>query len=333
MSIATQTPKNEIAIKAQESELAAIEEIVSQCGLSALAQAPHIYRAMKMAAGIRMLRAAITDTIMGEIMELQGTRLGFRTDKDTNQGYPIDVVKDCFIESLICNANPVGNEWNIIAANTYLTKEYYTRQLDELPGLRYIPKPGVPTMAGDKGALVPFVVEYELNGVKGTYERILNKTKGADGSEQIFDERICVRVNSGMGIDAILGKATRKAFKALFERLTGLATPDGDLDDSKTIDGQVMPAKSLNDLTAKLESQNGGTKKEREPGDEDDEPHVGGELPDLRGLAIDNGCPANRIDGVLAAAESEKDPSGWIKSKPWSGSGGKLFEKGSPSAQ
>lgn len=257
MSIATQEQtKALVNIKATENELAQIEGIVAECGFSALATTGHFERAMKMAAGIRMLRAMLTDSILEEVMQLQGTRLGFRTDKDSSGGYPKNVVKDCFIEATLRGARPIGNEFNIISSSPYLTKEYYTRMLDEFPGLNYVPQFGVPQMAGDKGALVPVLIQYTIDGETRLFERIVKKEKQGD-VESTFDGRIPVRVNSGMGADAILGKATRKAYKALYEQLIGYQLGDGDPDD--VIDAESSAPKSLGQLTDKLIAQTNGS--------------------------------------------------------------------------
>jgi hypothetical protein len=72
--------------------------------------------ASRMAAGIRALRAALTPEIMQDIMALQGSSLGFRTDKDKEGGYPVEVVKECMIEAVLKGARVINNETNIIAS-------------------------------------------------------------------------------------------------------------------------------------------------------------------------------------------------------------------------
>lgn len=254
-------PKTEIVLRVSEQQLANVESIVDQCGFAAVTHLGHFTRAIRMATGIRMLREAITKEMMLDIMALQNTKLGFRTDhtgrNNTPNGYTEDVVKTCFIEAMMYGALPVGNEWNIIADSTYLTKEFYTRKLNELPGLEYVPMPGVPVIEeGGKRARVPFVVSWAYRGRPGKLERVLRKFKNESGVEEMHDERIPVRVNSGMGDDAVIGKATRKMFKAVYDLLSGIQTPDGDLDDA--IDVESRPAaKSLEQLTERLTSQPG----------------------------------------------------------------------------
>ena len=232
-----------IALRASENDLAILENAVAQCGMEQIAKDGHFTKALKLASGIQMLTNAITPAIMVDIMALQGCGLGFKTDKVYDQA----TVKMCLIEALLLGAYPVGNEFNIIAGRPYLTKEFYTRKLREFPGLSFVATPGVPATVGDKGALVPFTITWSLNGRVGTFERLPRKQ--ADGS--VVDERIVVRVNSGMGADAIIGKATRKAYKALYDSLSGRTTPDGEADEP--IDAvSHQPAKSLDALTKRL---------------------------------------------------------------------------------
>ncbi len=166
-------------------------------------------------------------------MALQGTGLGFLTDKDVAKngekpGYPITDVKLVAIEAALMGAHWVGNEFNIISCRPYLTKNFFTRKLREFDGFTDLKLfPGVPVLAGEKGALVPYVATWKLNGVEDRIERLV--TKLADNRE--IDERICVKVNSGMGADAILGKAERKIKAAIYGRLTGSEVADGDVDD------------------------------------------------------------------------------------------------------
>ena len=66
-----------------------------------------------------------------------------------------------------------------------------------------------------------------------------------------------IRVNNGMGADAIIGKAYRKSYAWLYRTLTGQAIPDGDADDNTPIDIRAevvsgsatqQPAKSVSPI-------------------------------------------------------------------------------------
>ena len=108
-----------------------------------------IENSLVVANAIGFLRENLTPEIMNPIMALQGSKLGFKTDRDLvknsntgkyekGPGYPLEVVKDCFIEMSLIGLLPTGNMWNVIAGNPYITKEGGTYLLKNLvPGLKY----------------------------------------------------------------------------------------------------------------------------------------------------------------------------------------------------
>jgi len=216
-----------------------IEAVLARCSTQALAELPTLGQAITLAQGLSKLRAVMTEQLVTEVfMPLQGSALGFLTDKDSANGYPAIVVRECLIEAMIHGLRPVGNEFNIIAGRTYAAQAGYRRLVSEYPGLTdLVLVPGVPYMAGDKGALVPFRVTWRLNGKP--MQLIRDITKREDGTSD--DTRIPVRVNAGMGADGIVGKATRKVLKAVYEVIAGsqLLLVDGEVID--TI-GETSPA-------------------------------------------------------------------------------------------
>ncbi len=180
------------------------------------------------------LKRLLTSEYMKPIMELQGNRLGFKTDKDANGGYPETVVKNCLIESVLMGVQPFGNQFNIIAGNSYITKEGFGYLLQNYEGLYYEITPELPRINNDKtGAAIVMNIDWTLNGNK---------------SSKKID--IPVKMNAYMGTDAVIGKATRKARAWLYNTITGSETPDGDVYDtdakvmSSTLNGEV----SLEDL-------------------------------------------------------------------------------------
>jgi hypothetical protein len=196
----------------------AIEKAVSECGVIAIRELPKFAQAIRMAKGMREMRLALTpDFVKHGLLPLAGSTLGFLTDLDSKpveSRYGIEVVRDCAIEAMIRGFNVVGNEFNIIAGRFYGTKNGYSRLVAEFPGLTdLVLQPGVPELKGDRGALVPFVAKWRLNGRADQIEC----KAGQDG----FDTRIPVKVNSGMGPDAILGKAERKILFRIYQRVNG----------------------------------------------------------------------------------------------------------------
>lgn len=208
-----------------EQACTALTTVVKQCSLAALENAEQFPKAFAMARGIAQLRELITPELMKEIMPLMNTALGFQTDKNPSQidyktgkphiPYTESVVKECFIESVLRGYSPVGNEWNILAGRCYVTKGGLGRKLKELDGLTdFKPFFGVPRMAGDKSAVVAASATWRMQGVPDKIER-----------------EFSIKVNAGMGSDAIVGKAERKLRAAAYEQITGSRLTDGDADD------------------------------------------------------------------------------------------------------
>jgi hypothetical protein len=179
--------------------------------------------ALRMAYAIGTLTKALSEQVMGPLLALKNRSLGYRTDEATRKEgpYPMEIVRDCLIEAVLRGARPYGNEFNIIADRCYLTKEFYTRIVPELPGVTEVaPCIGLPRLVGEKGAVVDCTATWKLNGQKQS----LRPSPGKDVRE------IAVRVNTGMGTDAILGKATRKLYKAIHDQITGWSTADGEIE-------------------------------------------------------------------------------------------------------
>ena len=158
---------------------------------------------------ITEIKTLLTPEYMKPIMELQGNKLGFKSDKV----YSEDIVKNCLIEAVLYGLQPTGNQFNIIAGNMYATKEGCGYLLSKIQGLNYDIIPELPRIKDNSGAVV-MNVEWTLNGV--------TKTKKID---------IPIKVNNYMGTDAVIGKATRKARKWLFDTITGSEIPEGDISD------------------------------------------------------------------------------------------------------
>lgn len=220
-----------------KSATVAIESALKTCNVAALREQTPMAQAVILATGMQSLRKAMSDDVVREIfMPLQGTGLGFITDKDRDGGYPIPVVRDCIIESMVMGLRPVGNEFNIIAGRAYAAKAGVARLVQEFPGVSdLVITPGVAQMVGDKGALVPMRASWYFHGEPKALIRDIEKNQ--DGSMR--DTRVMVRVNSGMGADAIIGKATRKVLKAILDQLTGSVMQIADGETVDTI-GEVV---------------------------------------------------------------------------------------------
>ena len=167
-------------------------------------------KAYLVASAIDELSNLLTPVYMKPIMALQNRRLGFKCDKV----YSEREVKECLIEAVFLGLQPYGNEFNIIAGNCYPTKEGMGALLKKIRGLKYSITPKLPRVS-DKSAAVVMVIVWEFKGITQTEE---------------LD--IPIKVNSFMGTDAIIGKATRKARAWLYGTVTGTEIVDGDVTDA-----------------------------------------------------------------------------------------------------
>ncbi|MEY4548408.1 MAG: hypothetical protein RL685_4603 [Pseudomonadota bacterium] len=216
-----------------------IESALSECGVDVIGKLPTFMQAVRMAQGISALRAALSDHFVQTVlMPLQGSKLGFLTDKDKDGGYGLNIVRDCCIEAMLRGFYVVGNEFNIIAGGFYGARAGWERKVAEYPGLTdLVHQPGVPQLAGDKGALVPYVATWCFNG-KPMSLRCIQEQGGPD-------LRIPVKVNAGMGADAILGKAARKVAFRIYQRINGstLGAGEGEVgEDPLLTTGEPAPS-------------------------------------------------------------------------------------------
>lgn len=187
-----------------DDRLTRIDAITKRCEKFGLVKSFH--RAIHVAQAMREIQDLMTGEVLENILYLQGSPLGFLTDKDSAGGYPPEKVRDLVIEATLMGLAVIGNEFNIIAGRIYATKNGLTRLVREFPGMTDLKiTEGKPEPSNNnQGAYVPMTAKWLLNGQPDVIEAI-----------------IPVRVNSGMGADAIFGKATRKLLAKIYSRLTG----------------------------------------------------------------------------------------------------------------
>ncbi len=188
---------------------------------------------------VSLLRGALTDEVMEPIMDLHGSAIGFRTDKDSSLrvfwdkegkkcrtgGYSVNEVREALISAVMSGLLPCGNQFNIISGRMYVTKEGFTYLLGQA-GVQYTIVPGVPREPKADESIVDVTIEWSYG-----------KTEGKQTLE------IPVRVNKGQGSDAILGKAERKAKAWLWNHLMHSKLTDGDTEnDSIGTMRNVTPA-------------------------------------------------------------------------------------------
>lgn len=200
-----------MALEVPEETIAALDH-AAENGVLAQNIASQFKKMFVMGACMQQLRSLLTPKVMAPIMALQNSPVGYLTDRIG--GYDITTVTSCVIEAAMNGVAVVGNEFNILAGRCYVTKNGMKHKLRDIQGLYKNITPGIPKICGENGALVRMHIEWTFNGS--------TKEKDID---------FAVKVNKGMGADAIVGKATRKAMAWLYEEVTGNSVPEGDVAD------------------------------------------------------------------------------------------------------
>ena len=199
------SPTQELAVKLNESVLSVLGAENVQ----------GFEKSYQIANSIQFLKENLTDEYMKPIMSMQGSRLGFKTDKDKDSGYPIKIVKECLIDAVLSGVNPHGNQFNIIAGNMYVTKEGYGHLLGKIKGLKYSIKHGVPKIDASKQfAIVESTVKWSLNGEQRE-EKLEFSIKG----------------NAYMTADSYTGKSERKSRAFIFNQVSDIEVSDGDAEE------------------------------------------------------------------------------------------------------
>lgn len=167
------------------------------------------------ARAIAALEEAITPAMMVDMMKLMNSPLGFKTDKKPpGELYHESTVKRCLIVAMLYGAKVTGNEFNIIASNCYLTKEFTRPAILRWKGLRRFEITiGAPMKHGEKTSACDAIATWELDGE--IHELRCVKTPE-------MDARVVVNSHATSSPDEIRGKVEAKLFQRVLGRLTGL---------------------------------------------------------------------------------------------------------------
>jgi hypothetical protein len=187
---------------------------------------------------ILQLETLLDAEYMIPIMALQGTSLGFRTDKDLKRdgsgayvkgdGYPVEVVRRCLIEAVLKGYQPTNNEFNIIGGNMYPAKNGLERKANEWHGLKHSIIQTIKLFSVEKGsALVDAQIKWEING---------------ESREETVP--IPLKIDKWTSVDAVIGKGKRKALAWLLSNISGEIVVDGDVDDLNLGELGKIPAET-----------------------------------------------------------------------------------------
>lgn len=182
-------------------------------------------RAYLTANAMMELETLLDDEYMKPIMYLQGSALGFKTDKDLikdgngryvkGPGYPVEIVRRVLTEAVLKGYQTTNNEFNIIGGNMYPAKNGLERKANEWPGLKYSIIQTIKAFdTAQKSALVNSQIKWSIGG-------------------ESFEENVPIplKIDAYTSVDAVLGKAKRKSLAWLLSNVSGEIVVDGDVDD------------------------------------------------------------------------------------------------------
>lgn len=162
------------------------------------------------------IRSQLTDSIMQEyVVPLMCSPLGFMCDRGPGcknpNPYTVGELREAVLQALLQDFRLTENEFNVIAGKFYGAQAGYRRKVREIPGLTNLEEiAGTPVV--EAGATkVRMAIRCKIDGKPWE----LKDQEGKPG--RVF----VIRVNEGMGADAVIGKAKRKALKAAYEEITG----------------------------------------------------------------------------------------------------------------
>lgn len=221
-------------MKVSDELVNALDKAAEQ-GLLAQQQTSQFKRAFMIAEAVNELRNIMSPKVMDSFMRLQNASIGFKTDR--KDGYPLDTVRDCLIDATMNGVYCVGNEFNIISGQCYITKNGFGHKLRDIPDFSWIETPGIPR-CNEKGAIIEYQLEWWHKGKH--FEKTLT---------------LAIRVNAGMGTDAIIGKASRKARAWLYATVTGMEVGDGDADDAAVIPAEEIKESPFEQQAAEAQQE------------------------------------------------------------------------------
>lgn len=203
-----------------------IQSLTLETSRALQSKAQSIIESLAIANGRMRLTQLIQQTpaIKNMILSLKGSPVGFRTDQDKEvkgKPYSEELIIECAVEAMMRGLQLHGNQFNIISERCYTTKEglehILYHKVDGFTNLTYTLN--LPKRVDEKSAIVQAKAEWLMNGQK--------MSLGIEPNDQCL---IPIKINSYATDDAILGKAQRKLFNRIYQRVSGVSMPDGDVE-------------------------------------------------------------------------------------------------------
>lgn len=209
-----------------------IATVINDCLPATSAKDQNFQTAITIAIGVSNLRHLFLTSkeLKAVVLSMSNNRLGFLTDrtpaiiarnKRTNRypsvPYSYEELIDPVIEALMKGYRITNNEFNVISGQFYAAKNGLYRQIREYPNLTYFTY---------NNSNIVYGQDRQIAIVKCWSNWIINGEKFSIGVEAGDELTLQIKVNAGMGDDAVLGKSHSKLFKRILERITGNATPE-----------------------------------------------------------------------------------------------------------
>jgi hypothetical protein len=207
-----------------------IDRVIESCLPFANNELKTFSASLTLAEGVGTLREIFLKHpgIKKTIQSMQDTKLGFLTDRNPKalayaraQGkktepYSYEEVVECAIEGLLKGYRLTNNEFNIISGGFYEAKNGKYRKIIEHPEVTNFQFTNTsPLYVSEKLAKVQVFASW----VQGGQIRTLGTSDKEKGKEDTLI--FTIKVNSGMGDDAVVGKALSKLFTRVLMRITG----------------------------------------------------------------------------------------------------------------
>jgi hypothetical protein len=204
-----------------------IDQIASDTKHLANGVAQNMMDAFKCSALAQKVMDVLSPQVIAMVFQpLRNKEFGWREDRPGT--YQAEAIRDVWVGALVKGALPTNDEVLIISGRAYYQKNFFRRKIAQLKGLTdLVILPGKVAMQVN-GALVEMTATCKMDGHDVKIARI-----GASA--------IPIRLNSGQGADAALGKAERKILCSLYNQLTGSAFAEGEAEETEFV-GVMKPA-------------------------------------------------------------------------------------------
>jgi len=203
-------------------------------------------RDLVQAKALAALERLLTPELLRDFMKLQDSPYGFRADSR----YPAEVVRRCLIQAWLAGAKVSGNQFNIIAGNCYLTKEFYRAAILDTQGVSNLRLTiGTPQRYGEKAMVCEAKAEWTYCGKP----EVLKFLKTEE-----LDARIVVNALAVNGPDAIRGRVESKVYQRVLSVLRGMNDDADEVIEAETIEGSLSPSPLAMEILEAFESDVAG---------------------------------------------------------------------------